>query len=97
MSQENRMSLLEIEQEVESQAREWHRQRLQGRLQAVADQHGAVCPLTGEALQEARYQTVSLITVQARSACAPITDAIPGPASGSVRSGYSGTSSHDSN
>jgi hypothetical protein len=61
MSQ-NRTSLLEIEQEVEAQAREWHRQRLQKRLQQAADEQGAVCPLSGERLQEARYENVTLIT-----------------------------------
>ena len=56
------LSLLQIEQEVETQAKEWQRQRLQQRLQQRADEQGAVCPETGEALQEARYQTVTLDT-----------------------------------
>ena len=62
MSQKAKPSLLEIEQEVEAQAREWHRLRLQKRLQQAADEQGAVCPLTGESLQEARYETVTLDT-----------------------------------
>jgi hypothetical protein len=62
MSQKAKLSLLEIEQEVEAQAREWHRQRLQKRLQQVADEQGAVCPDTGEPLQEARYEPVTLDT-----------------------------------
>ena len=60
MSQKAKLSLLEIEQEVEAQARTWHRQQLQKRLQQVADEQGAVCPETGEPLQEACYETVTL-------------------------------------
>ena len=56
------LSLLQIEQEIETQAKEWQRQRLQQRLQQQADEQGAVCPETGEALQEARYETVTLDT-----------------------------------
>jgi len=62
MSQKVRLSLLEMEQEAEAQGREWQRQQLQKRLQQVADEQGAVCPDTGEALQEARYETVTLDT-----------------------------------
>ena len=47
MSPKAKLSLLEIEQEVETQAREWQRQQLQKRLQQVADEQGAVCPQTG--------------------------------------------------
>jgi hypothetical protein len=62
MSPKAKLSLLEIEQEVEAQAREWHRQQLQKRLQQVADEQGAVCPQSGEPLQEARFETVTLET-----------------------------------
>ena len=62
MSQKVRLSLLEMEQEAEAQGREWQRQQLQKRLQQVADEQGAVCPDTGAALQEARYETVTLDT-----------------------------------
>jgi hypothetical protein len=62
MSQTAQPSLLEIEQEIEAQAREWHRQQLQKRLQQAAEEQGAVCPHTGELLQEARYETVTLET-----------------------------------
>jgi hypothetical protein len=62
MSQKAKLSLLQIEQEVEAQAQEWRRQRLQKRLQQEADELGAVCPDSGEALQEARYETVTLDT-----------------------------------
>jgi hypothetical protein len=62
MSQKAKLGLLEIEQEVETQARAWQGQQLQKRLQQVADEQGAVCPDTGEALQEARYETVTLDT-----------------------------------
>jgi hypothetical protein len=37
-------SLREIEMEVESEGREWTRQRLQQRLQEEADRHGEVFP-----------------------------------------------------
>jgi hypothetical protein len=62
MSQTAKPSLREIEQEIEAQAQEWHRQQLQKRLQQAADEQGAVCPHTGELLQEARYETVTLVT-----------------------------------
>ena len=62
MSPKTKLSLLEIEQEVEAQAREWHRQQLQKRLQQVAEEQGAVCPLTGEPLQAACYEAVTLDT-----------------------------------
>ena len=62
MSSPAKLSLLAIEQEVEIQAREWQRQQLQKRLQQMADEQGAVCPETGEALQEACYATVTLDT-----------------------------------
>jgi hypothetical protein len=54
--------LLAIEQDIEAQARQWQRQQLQARLQQVAVQQGAVCPLTGKPLEDARYETISLIT-----------------------------------
>lgn len=62
MNSQAKLSLLQIEQEVETQAKEWQRQRLQSRLQQLADAQGAVCPYTDQALQEARYQTVTLDT-----------------------------------
>ena len=62
MSQTAKPSLRDIEQEIEAQAQEWHRQQLQKRLQQAADEQGAVCPHTGELLQEARYETVTLVT-----------------------------------
>jgi len=55
-------SLLEMEQEIEAQARAWQRQRLQERLQQAAERQGAVCPLTGKRLTDARYETVTLLT-----------------------------------
>ena len=39
-------SLADIEREVAAEGREWTRQRLQERLQQVADQHGEVFPPT---------------------------------------------------
>ena len=62
MSPTAKLSLLEIEQEVEAQAREWHRQQLHKRLQQAADDQGAVGPDTGAALQEARFETMTLKT-----------------------------------
>lgn len=62
MSQSATPSLLEMEQEVEVRAREWQRQRWQERLQQATDKQGAVCPHSGEPLQEARYETVTLNT-----------------------------------
>ena len=62
MNQSATPSLLEIEQEVEAQAREWQRQRLQKRLQQAADNQGAVCPHSAEPLKAARYDTVTLDT-----------------------------------
>ena len=53
-------SLLEIEQAVEIQAREWQRQQLQKRLQQAADQQGKICPHSGQPLQGARYEIVTL-------------------------------------
>jgi hypothetical protein len=62
MSPTAKPSLREIEQQIEAQAQEWHRQQLQKRLQQAADEQGAVCPHTGKLLQEARYETVTLET-----------------------------------
>jgi len=62
MSPQTKPSLMAIEQEVEIQAREWQRQQLQKRLQQMADEQGAVCPETGQALQSAYYETVTLDT-----------------------------------
>lgn len=39
-------SLADIEREVAAEGREWTRQRLQERLQQVADEHGEVFPPT---------------------------------------------------
>lgn len=62
MSATAKLSLLAIEQEVEAGAREWQRQQLQKRLQQAAQAQGAVCPETGQALQAARFETVTLDT-----------------------------------
>ena len=40
-----KVSLLQIEQEVLEEGREWTRRRLQQRLQQLADQHGEISPL----------------------------------------------------
>ena len=62
MSRPPSPSLFTLEQEVESEAKEWHRQRLQKRLQQEADAQGSVCPLTQVPLQEARYEPLTLLT-----------------------------------
>jgi hypothetical protein len=62
MSAKPTRRLVEIEQEIEAQAKKWQCTRLQERLQQLAKEQGAVCPDTGEALQEARYETVTLDT-----------------------------------
>jgi len=62
MSATTKLSLLAIEQEVEAGAREWQRQQLQKRLQQAAQAQGAICPQTGQALQAARFETVTLDT-----------------------------------
>jgi hypothetical protein len=62
MNSQTKLSLLQIEQEVEIRAKEWQRQQLQSRLQQLADEQGAVCPDTGQALEQARYETVTLQT-----------------------------------
>jgi len=62
MNAQAKFSLLEIEQAVEAEAKEWQRQRLQNRLQQLAEAQGAVCPDTGQALQEARYAALTLKT-----------------------------------
>jgi hypothetical protein len=86
------LSLLQIEQEIETQAKEWQRQRLQQRLQQQADEQGAVCPETGEALQEARYETVTLDTCAGTLTIQRIMGGILGPGNGSIRSGCFGGS-----
>jgi hypothetical protein len=40
-----KVSLRQIEQEVLAEGREWTRQRLQQRLQQLADKHGEISPL----------------------------------------------------
>ena len=62
MSQANKLSLLELELESEIEARSWQRERLQKRLQQIADEQGAICPHTGQPLQEARYEPLTLDT-----------------------------------
>ena len=92
MSPKTKLSLLEIEQEVEAQAREWHRQQLQKRLQQVAEEQGAVCPLTGEPLQAACYEAVTWIPVRAPLPSVRTMAAIPRPGSGSIPSDCFGDS-----
>ena len=55
-------SLREIELEVEAEGREWTRQGLQQRLQAEADLHGGVFPLSGRRLVHRRCRPMQLRT-----------------------------------
>ena len=55
-------TLREIEMEVETEGREWTRQRLQQRLQAEADRHGGFSPLSGQPVVHRRTRPMQLRT-----------------------------------
>jgi hypothetical protein len=55
-------ALLEIEAQMLAEGREWTRQRLEERLQAQADQIGAICPQSGLVLKYVRMREFSLMT-----------------------------------
>src|SRR5271166_5485422 len=48
--------LLEVEAQILAEGREWTRQRLEERLQAQADQIGALCPQSGLVLKYVRMR-----------------------------------------
>lgn len=51
-----------MEREAAAEGRQYGRERLRQRLQAIADEQGLVCPGSGEHLQDARFRNLSLIT-----------------------------------
>ena len=55
--------LLELEQEVLEEGREWTRRRLQERLQEQIDEIGAVCPQSGLLLKDQRRCLLKLRSV----------------------------------
>lgn len=55
-------SLIELERQAAEQGREYGRETLRQRLQAIADAQGLVCPGSGEHLQDARLRNLCLIT-----------------------------------
>jgi len=57
-----RPSLLELEQAAAEEARRYGCEQLRQRLQAIVDEQGAVCPSSGERLEEARFRPLPLIT-----------------------------------
>lgn len=57
-----RNGLRELEREAAEQGRQYGREKLRQRLQAIADAQGLVCPGSGEHLQDARFRNLPLIT-----------------------------------
>ena len=57
-----RNGLIELEREAAEQGRQYGREKLCQRLQAIADAPGLVCPGSGEHLQDARFRNLPLIT-----------------------------------
>lgn len=55
-------SLIELERQAAEEGRQYGREKLRQRLQAIADEQGLVCPGSGEHLQDARFRNLSLIT-----------------------------------
>jgi hypothetical protein len=56
-------ALLELEQTVLAEGREWTRRRLEERLQQASAGLAAVCPATGRPLQDTRWRDLQLQTV----------------------------------
>lgn len=54
--------LIELEREAAAEGRQYGREKLRQRLQAIADEQGLVCPGSGEHLQDARFRNLPLIT-----------------------------------
>jgi hypothetical protein len=57
-----RPSLIELERQAAEEGRQYGREKLRQRLQAIADEQGLVCPGSGEHLQNARFRHLPLIT-----------------------------------
>ena len=62
----NRNCLIELEREAAEQGRQYGREKLRQRLQAIADVQGLVCPGSGEHLRDARFRNLPLITTLGR-------------------------------
>ena len=54
--------LMALEREAAEQGRQYGREKLRQRLQAIADAQGLVCPGSGEHLQDPRFRNLALIT-----------------------------------
>jgi hypothetical protein len=57
-----RSCLIELERQAAEEGRQYGREKLRQRLQAIADEQGLVCPSSGDHLQNARFRTLPLIT-----------------------------------
>jgi hypothetical protein len=57
-----RTSLMELEREAAEEGRQYGREQLRRRLQAIADEQGLVCPGSGDHLQNARFRNLPLTT-----------------------------------
>jgi len=55
-------ALLELEQAAAEEGRRHGCERLRQRLQVIADEQGALCPSSGERLEDARFRPLPLIT-----------------------------------
>jgi len=53
---------MELERQAAEEGRQYGREKLRQRLQAIADEQGLVCPGSGEHLQDARFRNLPLIT-----------------------------------
>ena len=58
--------LMELERQAAEEGRQYGREKLRQRLQAIADAQGLVCPGSGERLQNARFRNLPLITTLGR-------------------------------
>ena len=57
-----RTSLIALERQAAEEGRQYGREKLRQRLQAIADEQGLVCPGSGEHLQDARFRNLPLLT-----------------------------------
>ena len=51
-----RKALIELEQQAAEEGRQYGREKMRQRLQAIADEVGLVCPAYGQHLQDARFR-----------------------------------------
>jgi hypothetical protein len=54
--------LIELEREAAEQGRQYGREKLRQRLQAIAEEQGLICPGSGEHLRDARFRNLPLNT-----------------------------------